>query len=558
MFRIRCNTMDQATPSRLGRLIECFLPVDRNYLIASLTLIAILFSVLLVGKQGTHIELFDYWEHAACIQELSLRPFSPGNPLLALEGTTTLRFTPYMLLLGMVKRLTHLSLSAVIALASWVSFFLFAGGVYLWSREFFQDKKLPLYVLVTLLFLWGEPFNYANEYNLRFLSYSLFYPAVFTINLGFWGLYCLLRYVRHASYAGGFFFLLLAAFIFTAHPLTGSFFFLCSFLVVMTEGERRVKHLVTFLGSVVLIYLISLLWPDYPFTKAVVTTATTNWSLGFRMYLYSARNIFKMGPALLGLPVLFLLLMRRKYPFIVWGFLLCSLIYVLTYVINIRLGERYIFFVIFFLHLALALYFSSLELLSPKTIREVLVNPQEKNIHMLFFLIIVGLSISYQLAKLGAEQLGYEISFRPKPVLEKYTNPVDNYRFLTGRIGEGDIVMSDPLTAWLLPALTGAKITALYHDNPLVPDNNQRVEDAIAFFDPATPLHTRRTIARTYRVSHVLLNFDRMTDNEPNRINNYYQNFRISDTLISDLQQMGTITAEHDPFILFQLNDAAA
>ncbi len=542
----------------MQKLSYSVIALDKPYLIASLILLSVISLVLFNGRQGPLVELFDYWEHAACIREMSVHPFSPGNPLLSAGGNTTLRYTPYILVLALVKKLTPLSLNTVITLASLASFFFFAGGIYLWSRAFFQDTKLPLYVVVALLFLWGEPFNYAYEYNLRFLSYTLFYPAIFTLNLSLCGFYCLLRYLRRETITSYVIFLLFASFIFLSHPLTGSFFLLCSLLIVITEGNNRVKHAGIYCASAAVIFLLSLLWPYHPFLTSVVKTATTDWHLFFRMYLYTTRNIYRMGPALLGLPVVFLLLRRGKYPFISWGFILCSIIYLLTYALNIRLGERYIFFSIFFLHLALAWYFSTLELFSLKTIQKVLVVPTEKNIHLLFFIIVITLSVLYQVAKLGAEQAGYELTFRPKPVIQSYTNPLDGYRFVEGLLGEGDIVMSDPLTAWLLPALTGAKITALYHDNPLVPDNNQRVEDAIAFFDPATPLQMRRMIARKYFVSHVLLNFDRMTDSDANRINNYYQNFRISDQLMNDLKAMGTITAEHDHFILLRLRDAAA
>lgn len=285
--------------------------------------------------------------------------------------------------------------------------------------------------------------------------------------------------------------------------------------------------------------LFSVLWPYYPFIKAIVKSVDTQWYYPIRMNLYDIQNIYKMGPALLGLPIVLLLLIRRKYPFISLGFFLSSFIYVSSYFLNVGLGERYIFFITFFLQLSLAWYFRTLDLLSLSNMKHIFTDPIEKNAHVFFFMIILAGSIFYQGIRLGFEQEGYQIHFNPKLTFHKYKNPLDNYALLKDKVKEGDIVITDPLTGWLLPALTGAKIIALYHDNPFAPDNNQKVHDSVTFYDSATPLSLREMILKRYHATHVLLNFDRMEDNEVNRIDNYYLNFRIDQSLIDDLSRVG-------------------
>ena len=54
-------------------------------------------------------------------------------------------------------------------------------------------------------------------------------------------------------------------------------------------------------------------------------------------------------------------------------------------------------------------------------------------------------------------------------------------------------------------------------------------------------------------ITHVLLNYNRMEENQLNRINAYYQHFRIGTTLIDNLKRMGAITLENDDYILFSL-----
>lgn len=197
---------------------------ERKYFLVSFILILIIAWVTFHNKRGPYIELYDFGEHAASIRELSVHLLSPQNPLLATDGSTTLRYTPYIFLLALIIKLFHLNLFTVINVTSIIVFLLFVTGVALWAEEYFKDRELPLYVLVTLLFLWGKPFDYSNEYNLRFLTYTLFYPSTVTFSLSFLGLYLLLRYVRSERIGSYFFYVLLGAFIFLTHPLTGSFF----------------------------------------------------------------------------------------------------------------------------------------------------------------------------------------------------------------------------------------------------------------------------------------------------------------------------------------------
>lgn len=531
--------------------------MERNYLCAALILLFIVAGVTFGNRRGPLIELYDFGEHAASIREMSGNLLSPANPMLAADGSTTLRYTPYIFMLAWFKHWSRLELFTVIRLASLLSFVLLLAGLYWWGTAYFGDAHVPCYLLLTLLFFWGMPFNYSNEYSLRFLTYSLFYPSTLTFNLSFLGFYLILSYARSEKLRYYFLYLIVAVFIFLTHPLTASFFLVGAGLHVCIEGKKRRIHILLFAGSLFIILAAALLWPYHPFLDSLVASTSTDWYYPFRMYLYEIRNIYRMGPALLGLPVIFFFLIRKKYSFISWGFCLCASIYVLSYIVNVRLGERYIFFTIFFLHLALAWYLSGLKIISPRAIRNTIATLNEKNLHVLFFVTVALLGIGYQLAKLGCEQAGFVINFKPRPELARYKNPLDNYLLLQGKIATGDIVLSDPLTSWLLPAFTGAKIVALYHNNPLVPDNDQRVADAVCFYHPTTSLEERKRIAVKYSVTHLLLNFDRMKENEVNRINNYYLNFQIDRRLVDDVQSMGKVIFENKDFMLIKVNHHA-
>ncbi len=318
--------------------------MEAKYLFASVALIFIVTAAVLNPAQGPMIELFDYWEHAASINELSNNIFYPQNPLLHSEDANTLRYTPYILLAALLKKIFHLELFATITLLSIASAIVFLIGVYLWSTEYFRDRHVALYVLITLLFFWGQPFNYSNEYSLRFFSYTLFYPSIITFNLSFFGLYWALKFVRYGAVRHFVFYGLIAIFIFVSHPLTGSFFMLCVLIMMITEGSNRLKNIGLYSASLAVIAVVLLVWPYHSFIASVIKSTTTDWYYPFRNYLYRFENIYKMGPALLGLPVILSFLINKKYFFITMGILVCAFIYVTTYFMNIRLGERYLFF----------------------------------------------------------------------------------------------------------------------------------------------------------------------------------------------------------------------
>jgi hypothetical protein len=525
-----------------------------KYFIAALFLIPLIALPSLSGKQGPLIELYDYWEHTASIEGMSRNLLNPTNPFLQLEGSTTLRYTPYIFLLALLKNITGCDLSTLLVFAAIINFILLTLGIFLFCKEYFNDPEQPLYTLVTLLFLWGEPFNFSSEYNLRFLAYTSFYPSEITFSLSFIGFFCFVKFVRYNRFSDYWKYLLLATFIFSTHPLTGSFFLLGIFLLALTEGSHKIKNATLYLFSVLVVLLTTVLWPYYPFFKAFQNTVTTPWAEETRGYLYATRNLYKMGAAVLGLPVILLMFLKRKYQFITYGFLLTASIYIFTYKPKIYLGERYIFYFIVFLHLALSWYLRQLRVLSFQNIRQTIVSLSEKNIHILMLVVIVIISIVYQVAKLGSEQLGYTIHFRPRPIIQKYENPVDHYQQLIGILKEGDVVVSDPLTSWLIPTLTGAKIAALYHDNPLVPDNVSRVEDMISFYDASTSLEKRKLILEKYNATHVLLNLERMEDTRVNRVNDYYKDYRISEKLTNDLNNLGHMVSRNQNIIAYKIN----
>ncbi len=178
-----------------------------------------------------------------------------------------------------------------------------------------------------------------------------------------------------------------------------------------------------------------------------------------------------------------------------------------------------------------------------------------KRAYLLLVWAVTVICVIYQVAKLGCEKSGFTVVFAPHPVVQTYKNPLDDYLFIKDRLGKGDIVMSDPLTSWPLPALSGVKIISLYHNNPMVPDNAIRIRDVKFFYSPAATQNDRLKILNRYKATHVLLNYDRTKDNEVNRVENYHHDYPIDDDLISDMGKLGDVVCRNDTMILFRIKE---
>ncbi len=488
------------------------------------------------GRQGALVELYDFGEHVASIRELSENLFSPGNPLLA-SSEPTQRYTPYIFLLAVLVATTPAGVFEAVFLASVLSCAVFVAGVYLFSKDYFRKPYAPPYVLLTFLFLWGKPFGYSNEYSLRFFCYTAFYPSIVAFGCGLLTWYYVLRGMRQNRlyYCGA---LLIGMAAFVTHPLTGSFVLLGALLLVCTESNNRARNLAMYGAGCALVLGAAIAWPYYPFLGAALDSTGRAW-YDFKEYLYGMHIFLKAGPALLGVVAVGYMAVRRRHSFIIAGFSLCFLIYVAGGVFDVYLLDRYLFFTVVFLHLAIAWCFCELDVLGLNGGAVGSTVPSyRKTLKWLGVVLLCG-GMFYQGAKLGFEQAGREINFTQRPLVHSYKNPLATYQKMNAVLGPGDIVLSDPLTSWLIPAYTGAKIMVLYHNNPMVSDNERRTRDVETFYDLNTEFEQRKKILAEYTVTHVLLNRNRMDDTSVNRVRNYRHRYALSEELIEDVQDMG-------------------
>ena len=116
------------------------------------------------------------------------------------------------------------------------------------------------------------------------------------------------------------------------------------------------------------------------------------------------------------------------------------------------------------------------------------------------------------------------------------------------------IVLTDTFTSWVIPAMTGAKVVSLFHDNPLVSDNAARMSDTRSFFSPGTSQSERMEIVKRYGATHILIH----KGLEKYEYAPLLQEWGIfvpvfSPDLMGSLASLGTIVFRDDAYILARL-----
>jgi len=449
-------------------------------------------------------------EHAAAVKELSNNFLNPQNPLLSLEGSTSPRFVPSIMIMAMFMKITHIEIYNIIRIFTIIFFIFFSYCVWDFSCNYFNDKGQGIYSLLAVLFLWGKGWDGANAYMFSVLIWNAYYPSVVSFSLSLLGYGFLLKFLRKNLKRYVLAYLAITCLVFLNHPLTGTFYFLTTFLLLFSEKKVNIKSLFIFLSSIMISALVALLWPYYSHAalalKMIGKSMNNFWDYKFTWnYLYS-EQLSRSGPALLGIPVLIYYLKKRQHLFLVYGFLACAVIYGSSYLLTQHLGERYIFFMVFFLQIAFSRYLKEKDILSYKSFKTLSSPFIRKGFTTMVVILGILCGVMGQAYLVSTQYLPHFTSPKARLHLPGYVNPLSQYKFLKRYLRKGDVVFSDIATSWVIPFITEAKVVSLFHNNPLIPDSYQRIKDTEVFFEPKTSTHLRQALLKKYNSSHLLIN----------------------------------------------------
>ncbi len=493
----------------------------RAYLLACLALTLL---VALFNFSRPYSLFADTWEYAATVRAVAENFFHPLNPLLALPGHTSPRFTPYTLLWGAVMKASGLPVFTVMGIAAIANFLLLAGGLYRFVLIQFRREALPIYALLTMLWVWGAGYAQANAYQLEQLLVTLSYVGLFTFAICFHALTSLRRFCDKgrpwdlAAYA------ILSVLAFVTHPITALFGFASALAMLLAEG--RIGRAMLLQVVPVLALGAALAWPYFNYWDVLTKGSSESW---FQSPLFSDRWR-AVGMSVIGYPLILYYAMRRRHLFLLYGLLLCAFVYVLSRFADVLIGGRFLFFLMVFLHLAIAVYLEEQGLLSWKAMGDSL-RGNGLAVVLIFLLIVpAGLSRARGLKV----QLGR--------VLDP---PARSYFFLADHLGSTDIVMAEPDDGQILPAITGARVVAQAKGDPLITaEIERRKTDAHRFFAGEASLEERRDLLRRYHATHVL-------------IGPAYSGAPRS-SLIADMDRLGRPEAQAGAIVLYRLGGGLA
>ncbi|MFF8228595.1 hypothetical protein [Streptomyces caelestis] len=213
----------------------------------------------------------DLGMHAATVQRLRHDLVDPGNPLVDAD-TPSPYYSPWMLVLGCVARVSGLSVFVVLRLGALAGLALLLSGVWRYVRTLSGHRAAPALAVLSLLFLWGTVlFNWSGFYGLNSLALTVSYPSVFALGLAFHLWAWLGRAVRgdgdgHGDAGWGVWLGLgaLWAVILLCHQFSGFVATLGAVATVVAARPGRVVW-IRLGGGLVLGLAVLLLWPYYDF-----------------------------------------------------------------------------------------------------------------------------------------------------------------------------------------------------------------------------------------------------------------------------------------------------
>ncbi len=483
-----------------------------------------------------HFPFSDGAEHGAAVRELAKNLIHPEDPMLANHSGKSPRFVPSTLLMAICMRLLHLDvlITLKVFLVFFFSFFLVSATLF--SRQYFKDTAQAPWSLATLLFLWGLGWTGANAYMFSAILYTAYFPSVVSFSLSLLALYFQLRFLQSFKTRFLIVEIICGSLAFINHPLTGTFFFICSGLIYIEKRSFEKKMMFCYVLSVLAALSLTALWPYYSFFTnfskiASGQMAQTADYQSTHQYLYS-KFFIRSGPALLGIPFVILFLWQKRYLLLVGGFAFFSLFYLAGYLFKISLAERFVFFIMFTLQMSFSRICREWFLQSASTLDQ-----NVKRIIAWFFPLFLIIGIGIQLVLVYTKFITPSFEHTAGFTFPKYVSPNTMQMELRKHLCEGDVVLSDIYSSWSIPVYTGAKVIALFHTPPNVDDNSERIKAVETFYDGDTSSEERMKILKEYGVTHIFLNY-KITGED----------------IKPALQEMGfSVIAQNESFCLFSV-----
>lgn len=142
---------------------------------------------LLVAVVAWHTPIMsDFGQHASAVQRIRDSPLHPANPLLNEPGTGSPYYSPYVVALGLLARLTGAAGWQMVRWAGPLNLAVLVAGVGVYARTLSARRLAPVYALAAFTLLWGvRSKEWSGFCGLWSLTRGASYPSTFAVGLTF-------------------------------------------------------------------------------------------------------------------------------------------------------------------------------------------------------------------------------------------------------------------------------------------------------------------------------------------------------------------------------------
>ncbi|MFF8596031.1 hypothetical protein ACF061_32285 [Streptomyces sp. NPDC015220] len=426
----------------------------------------------------------DLGMHAATIQRLRHSLRHPGNPLVDVD-TPSPYYSPWMLVLGCVARVSGLSVFVVLRLAALTGSVLLATGVWRYVRTLSAHRAAPALAALSLVLLWGTVLiNWSGFLSLNSFALTVSYPSVLALGLAFHHWAWLSRALRAPTGWGTWLGLgALWAVILLCHQFTGVVATLGALAAVLAARPPRAQWPRLAAGAA-LGLLVLWLWPYYDFF-ALFSAGGDLEEVHRALYDHFAGRYWL---ALLGAAALVPRWRRDHRDPLVVFFALGALVCAAGFVSGHYSWGRALPAALVPAQLAAAL-------------AVVQGGPRAVRIRWAWAL-AAALAVG---AWTQSGVLGYVVGRArlPAALSVNYTSPWAGYHWITPYVRYGDVVMARDFPSRLIPAYGAFTVVPGYPEF-FLPDEAEREHAVQRYYRRGTPRDVRGRILRTYGVRWVV------------------------------------------------------
>ncbi|MGW4510660.1 hypothetical protein ACWEO4_01430 [Streptomyces sp. NPDC004393] len=426
----------------------------------------------------------DLGMHAATVERLRHRLTDPGNPLVD-ENTPSPYYSPWTVFLGVIARLTGLSVWVVLRIGALISLTLLVTGVWRYVRTLTAHRLAPPLALLCVVLLWGtEVFKWSGFLGLNSLALTIAYPSVFALGLAF-HFWALVTRTLKGEPAGWTAFLglgVLWAVILLSHQFTGVVATLGALATVI--GARAGRRTWLRLGAGILLGVAILaLWPYYDFFALFQVGGLEAIHRPLYQHLFARFCLVLVGVAALALRA------RRdlRDPLVLF-FVLGVLMFAAGGLTGHYSWGRALPSVLIPAQLAAAVEVAGAARGTLRTVGA--------------WVLTAALAIG---AWTQVQTVGYVVgrSALPAAVADKYQTPWVGYHWITPWVRYGDVVMVPIYPARQIPAY-GAYTVAPGYPDFFLPDEAKREAAVRTYFAKGSSRGARLDVLRSYGVRWVV------------------------------------------------------